>query len=104
MTIQRMVELLEIEHACMLRGSHNDCDRNCDDCELVQDDYELHEMYTEVISLLKKQEAKHVKVVKNAYNHEFYHCPRCDRSLYELFVKPNFCDKCGQELKWDADD
>ena len=58
MTIQRMLELLEIEHECMLRGAHDDCDRNCADCELVQDDSELHEMYTDVISLLKEQEPK----------------------------------------------
>jgi len=57
MTIQRMIELLEIEHECMLRGSHNDCNRNCADCELVQDDGDLHEMYTDVIALLKEQEA-----------------------------------------------
>ena len=64
MTIQRMLELLEIEHECMLRRAHDDCDRNCADCELVQDDYELHEMYTDVISLLKKQE-------------EIIHCKDC---------------------------
>lgn len=57
MTIQRMVELLEIEHECMLRGSHDDCDRDCANCELVQDDMELHEMYTSVISMLKEQES-----------------------------------------------
>lgn len=58
MTIQRMIELLEIEHECMLRGSHDDCDRNCADCELVQDDNELHEMYTNVIALMKEQQPK----------------------------------------------
>lgn len=58
MTIQRMIELLEIEHECMLRGAHDDCDRNCADCELVQDDGDLHEMYTNVIALLKEQEAR----------------------------------------------
>ena len=52
MTISRMVELLEIEHKCMLRNSHGDCDRDCDGCDLVQDDGELHEMYTDVIALL----------------------------------------------------
>ena len=54
MTIQRMIELLEIEHECMLRGAHDDCDRNCADCELVQDDGELHEMYTNVIGILEE--------------------------------------------------
>jgi len=58
MTIQRMIELLKIEHECMLRGAHDDCDRNCADCDLVQNDDELHEMYTDVIALLKEQEAK----------------------------------------------
>ena len=54
MTTERMIELLEIEHECMLRGAHNECDRNCADCELVQDDDELHEMYTNVIALMKQ--------------------------------------------------
>ena len=56
MTIERMIELLEIEHECMLRGAHDDCDRKCADCELVQEDDELHEMYTNVVWLLKEQD------------------------------------------------
>ena len=55
MTIERMVELLKIEHECMLRASHGDCNRNCEDCELVQDDDELHEMYTNVIRIVEKE-------------------------------------------------
>lgn len=55
MTIERMIELLEIEHECMLRGAHDNCDRKCADCELVQEDDELHEMYTNVVWLLKEQ-------------------------------------------------
>ena len=58
MTIQRMVDLLEIEHECMLRKSHNGCDGKCVDCDLVQDDGELHEMYSDVIELLKAQEPR----------------------------------------------
>ena len=54
MTIDRMIELLEIEHECMLRASHDDCNRNCADCLIVQDDDELHEMYTNVIYLMNK--------------------------------------------------
>lgn len=55
MTRQKIIELLEIEHECMLRGAHDECDKNCAECELVQDDNELHEMYTDVITLLKTQ-------------------------------------------------
>ena len=58
MTKQRIIELLEIEHECMLRGAHNDCDRDCANCNLVQDDGELHEMYTNVIAMLKKPDVR----------------------------------------------
>ena len=58
MMIERMIELLEAEHACMLRKAHDDCSHHCECCDLVQDDGELHEMYTDVIALLKAQEPK----------------------------------------------
>ena len=58
MTYKHMIELLEIEHECMLRKSHDVCDGNCCVCELVEDDYELHEMYINVISTLKAQEPR----------------------------------------------
>ena len=48
-----MVELLEIENECVLRNAHNDCDRQCQNCDLVQDDGDLHEMYMNVIEILK---------------------------------------------------
>lgn len=53
MTIDRMIALLKIEHECMLRKAHGECDGKCEDCELVQDDGELHEMYTDVVGLLE---------------------------------------------------
>ena len=64
MTPDRIIDLLEIEHECMLRASHGDCDRKCEDCELCQSDEELHEMYTNVISILKKQR----ELIKTAWN------------------------------------
>ena len=59
MTKDRMIELLEIEHECMLRASHNECDRKCEYCDLCQDDNELHEMYTNVIGLIKGEYMEH---------------------------------------------
>ena len=103
MTIQRMIELLQIEHECMLRGSHDDCDRNCADCELVQDDYDLHEMYTDVIALLKKQEPK--PVIKDMYGNAY--CPHCstvsivEMGLCKLRIGTRFCPYCGKKVKWD---
>ena len=58
MTIERMIELLKIEHECMLRKSHDDCNGDCNNCDLVQDDGELHEMYMDVIGILKAQEPR----------------------------------------------
>ena len=55
MKLERMIELLKIEHECMLRNSHGDCDRKCEDCDLVQEDWELHEMYTDVVYILGKK-------------------------------------------------
>ena len=55
MKLERMIELLKIEHECMLRNSHGDCDRKCEDCDLVQEDWELHEMYTDVVYILEKK-------------------------------------------------
>ena len=55
MKLERMIELLKIEHECLLRNSHGDCDRKCEDCDLVQEDWELHEMYTNVVYILEKK-------------------------------------------------
>ncbi len=56
------------------------------------------------LALLKEQEPKPVKVKKNAYNHEFYHCPNCDREFYGPYKRPNYCDQCGQAVKWNEAD
>ena len=55
MMLRRMIELLDIEHQCMLRKSCNGCDGKCENCELVQDDGELNEMYTDVIRHLQRE-------------------------------------------------
>lgn len=106
MTIDRMVELLEIEHTCMLRGAHDDCDRNCADCELVQDDNELHEMYTNVIALLKEQDP--VAPVYDARSN-WYKCGKCGFSMTSGMhckgclipaTKVNYCARCGTGVNW----
>ena len=96
-TIQRMIELLQIEHECMLRGSHDDCDRNCADCELVQDDYDLHEMYTDVIALLKDQEPVKPKY-ENFFGNRIARCGKCNGYI----VRYKYCPGCGREVKWDG--
>lgn len=53
MTIQRMIELLQIEKECITRNNGVNCDRNCDKCDLVQDSQELLDMYEEVINFIR---------------------------------------------------
>lgn len=102
MTIQRMVELLEIEHKCMLLGSHDDCNQNCADCDLLQDDDELHEMFTDVIALLKKQEQKKILGIADSIEGiEVGKCPRCKKTIMSKQSDPTwFCKFCGQAVKW----
>ena len=107
MTNERMIELLEIEHECMLRGSHDDCDRNCADCELVQDDGDLHEMYTNVIALLKEQEA--VKPVRDEETGRMWLCGNCgsyvgfeDSDPHDPNEFDKYCRECGKPVLWEG--
>lgn len=84
MTMRRAMELLMIERACVRKGSgmewmwtpgedgysqwegyrkvHEECDRDCANCELVQDAAELLEMYDKAIKVMieetEKEESK----------------------------------------------
>jgi len=100
MTRQRMVELLEIEKECVRRNACGECNRACHICDLLQDDTELHEMYEEVIALVKAQEPKPPVVKENSYGWKFYYCPSCGKEFYQN-NKFSFCEKCGQAVKWE---
>ena len=50
MEIKRIYELLNIERECVMRG--NICNRDCTNCELVQDDQELILMYNILIMMI----------------------------------------------------
>ena len=69
---------------------YNDIEENCNDT-----------LCLDAIALLKEREPKPVKITRNAYDHKFYHCPNCDHDFYDFYKKPNFCEKCGQEVKWE---
>lgn len=50
MTINRQIELLKIERECVQRNHDGSCNRDCANCDLVQIDTDLLEMYDEVIT------------------------------------------------------
>ena len=51
MDTERAIELLKIEMECIKRASY--CDRKCENCELIQNEKELLDMYNFVINRLK---------------------------------------------------
>jgi hypothetical protein len=55
MTTERTLELLKIERECIQRNIDHVCDRNCGECELVQVDEDLQELYD---GLIKEYEKK----------------------------------------------
>lgn len=123
-----MIELLKIEHECMLRCAHDDCDRKCADCELVQEDGELHEMYTNVVCLLKEQEAKTqgadsgmceicsfyerampVKPVLDEQTGRIWLCGKCgsyvgfeDNDPHDPNEFDKYCRECGRPVLWEG--
>jgi len=89
----------------VIKGLKHCSEDGCKDCPYETDcttTTGFTDLAKDVLELLKEQEPKAVKIKKNAYNHEFYYCPRCDRGFEDFFRKPMFCDKCGQAVKWDA--
>ena len=88
MTIQRMIELLAYERKCV--ESANECDRNCAECNLVQDTDELLEMYNSVITLLKAKEPR-VMTLSNL---------RDIGSVWELNTPPHLWMDINPSYRW----
>ena len=101
MTIQRMIELLKIEQECMLRKSRGICENNCGVCDLVQDDGELHEMYTNVIGIVKSMELVEPVKPKATNSHigsPIWQCGKCGSWIGNEMV--SYCWHCGGKVKW----
>lgn len=49
--------------------------------------------------VLKLLESKPPVVKENAYGWKFHYCPGCGR---EFAYPVDYCDKCGQAVKWDG--
>lgn len=52
MIVQRVVELLKIELEYIKRNNGSSCDRNCSQCDLVQDSQELIDCYETAIQII----------------------------------------------------
>ena len=92
---QTTIERLEEMEQWLLNKSYSDL--------RARDHYEI---VGAAIDLLKAQEPKPPIVKENAYGWKFFYCPSCGREFnanrkHGRMNEENFCDKCGQAVKWD---
>ena len=56
----------------------------------------------DAFALLKVQvPCSPIKSPNYNYSHYGYNCPRCGHTLHVGEDRPNYCQECGQALKWE---
>ena len=91
MTESEAKKYMLIEKECINRN----CDRDCANCDIVQNVEDLNNAYDIAIKALEKQIAK--KPIYDNYHRAGYRCPNCNNTNpwgYE------HCRYCGQKLDW----
>lgn len=97
MNTQEAIKLMLNEIVCINTADHNECERDCANCDLVKDTDELLEAYSMAIKSLEKQIPKKPETTYSAnYSDEIHKCPTCNGFVD---YKEHHC-KCGQNLKW----
>ena len=61
-TLEKCIKVIETEKQCVLRASQEQCDRQCDKCDLVMDDKVIIAAYDKVLKHLKD-----IKELKKMY-------------------------------------
>ena len=102
MTESEAKKYMLIEKECINR----DCNRDCTNCDIVQDVEDLNNAYDVVINALGKQipkkptpidYEKYMDTVKNAlFLKGAYWCPNCNH----VVKCGTYCSDCGQKLDW----
>jgi len=103
----RIIELLECERQCILRNDGNSCNRDCANCDLVQDTKELLAMYDIVKKVVVRYERRVIgrwKQLKGAFitpgGTPYYVCGACGGSGHlngcEYPRRKVICDTCGR--------
>ena len=90
MTESEAKKYMLIEKECINR----DCNRDCANCDIVQDVEDLNNAYDVAINALEKQIPK--KIAK------YDVCPVCNnnQSTTWYYVGSSYCEICGQKLDW----
>lgn len=92
MKYQKAIKILENEKECVKRADKNNCNRNCLNCELVQNTETILRAFDTAVSALEKQIPQTPSESHGAYT---VICPSC----YEQVISGKFCIECGQALK-----
>ena len=92
--IEKVIKGLQIERECVSR----DCDRNCGQCDLVQDRDWLLSVYDDAIELLKESNRSkhgHWIVLQDCLNSGVY-CSECMNKMFDRYpMKKKFSQYCG---------
>ena len=78
-----------IEKECINR----DCNRDCANCDIVQDVEDLNNAYDAAIKALEKQIPKKPEMEKYT-KRELYFCPICGTEVTDY----KYCPQCGQKI------
>ena len=90
MTESEAKKYMLIEKECINR----DCNRDCANCDIVQNVEDLNNAYDVAINALEKQIPKKPKTDDR---YVMYICPWCNDFVK---VSHNYCQNCGQKLDW----
>lgn len=107
MKTDQMLILLECERQCILRNSLDSCNRDCANCDLLQDSEALLDMYDLVKEIVRKQGEKNMgrwKQLKGDFltpgGTPYWVCGGCGGSGHlhgvEYVKRKIICDNCGR--------
>ena len=89
MTENEAKKYMLIEKECINR----DCNRDCANCDIVQDVEDLNNAYDVAINALERLIAR--KPTKDKYVPELDFCPECGTEVTNC----NYCPYCGKKIK-----
>lgn len=91
---EKVINGLQIERECVSR----DCDRDCGNCDLVQDRDWLLSVYDNALELLKEQEPVKPVRFQPGTGNPMLKCGGCLEDLKSIY---NYCPWCGRKLNWE---
>ena len=102
MTASEAKKYMLIEKECINR----DCNRDCANCDIVQDVEDLNNAYDVAIRALEKQIPKNPTYEGDGYAPDGmfiwgeWICPCCGRRYEVDYDDYDYCPDCGQKLDW----